>query len=150
MLLLLLMATAADLNQLSFMTGCWEGKRGAVSLEEHWTRPAAGTMLGMSREVKDGRTIFSEFMRIEEKDGVITYMARIGDAKVSATPFRLIRLSDSEAVFENPAHDFPQRILYRKPPGGGLHARIEGTDKGQPRGVDFPFQRGQCDATSAK
>ena len=46
--------------------------------------------------------------------------------------------------FENAAHDFPQRIIYRKT-AGGLHARIEGLDKGKPRSEDFPYKRVSCD-----
>jgi hypothetical protein len=44
-----------------------------------------------------------------------------------ATAFRLVRSAPGEAVFENPAHDFPQRIIYRRT-GDRLTGRIEGAD----------------------
>ncbi|MGH8854313.1 MAG: hypothetical protein ACREWI_08545 [Telluria sp.] len=43
-------------------------------------------------------------------------------------------------MFENPAHDFPQRIIYRRVGDTGLHARIEGKGKG----IDFPMRRTAC------
>ncbi len=43
-------------------------------------------------------------------------------------------------VFENPQHDFPQRILYRKNPDGTLHARAEGERNGKLSGQDFHFR----------
>ena len=46
-------------------------------------------------------------------------------------------------VFENPKHDFPQRIRYRLK-GDTLHARIEGTINGKERAIDFPYQRASC------
>jgi hypothetical protein len=47
-------------------------------------------------------------------------------------------------VFENAAHDFPQRVLYRREAADRLVARIEGLRNGQPRGIDFPMQRMAC------
>ena len=44
--------------------------------------------------------------------------------------FKLIRASATEVVFENPQHDFPQRISYALKDGGKLTAAIEGTKNG--------------------
>jgi hypothetical protein len=129
-----------DIGQLSWMSGCWEGQIGPVRIEEQWNKPAGGTMLGLSRTLKDGKTVFSEFMHINQEQARIVYTARIG-TKAAATPFELISMSADEVVFENPTHPFPQRIRYRREPNGGLFARIEGLDKGKERHEDFPMQR---------
>jgi hypothetical protein len=133
-----------DIGRLVWMAGCWEGQNGPVRIEEQWNKPAGGTMLGLSRSLKDGKVIFSEFMRINEDPGKIVYMARIG-TKAAPTPFELIQMSPNEAVFENATHSFPQRIRYRKEPDGGLFARIEGLDKGKARSEDFPMRRARCE-----
>ena len=133
-----------DIVKLAWMAGCWEGQIGPVRIEEQWNKPAGGTMLGLSRNLKDGRVIFSEFMRINQDEGKIVYMARIG-TKATPTPFALIHLSLDEAVFENPEHPFPQRIRYRREPDGSLHASTEGVDKGKPRVDDFPMRRASCE-----
>ena len=49
-------------------------------------------------------------------------------------------MTDDEVVFENPTHDFPQRIIYRKGADRSVTARIEGVIDGKARGVDFPFK----------
>ena len=48
-------------------------------------------------------------------------------------------------VFENPTHDFPQRVIYRLDDAGVLRARIEGLVAGKPRAEDFPMRRVRCE-----
>jgi hypothetical protein len=128
---------------LGWLTGCWEGTVGGREYHEQWMKPAGGTMLGMSRTVSEERTPAWEFLRIAERDGSLFYIARPSGQDEAA--FRLIKLGDGEAVFENPEHDFPQRVLYRLQDGGRLTAAIEGTTGGQMRRVDFPMRRVKCD-----
>ncbi len=103
--------------------------------------PLGGTMLGMSRTVRGGTTREYEFLQIRDVDGALAYIAR-PSGQAEAT-FRVKTLSASEVIFEDPAHDFPQRIIYRRNDDGSLTARIEGTMNGQARGVDFPYTRCQ-------
>jgi len=146
-MLFLLLAPLAwaepDVNSLGWIAGCWEVRNpaGTFSIEEMWTKPAGETMLGVGRTIRGGKTIFNEFLRIAVDGGKITYFAHVGTK--GATPFALIRASDTEVVFENPAHDFPQRIIYRKVEGG-LSARIEGVEKGKEKHQDFPYKRVAC------
>ena len=141
-LTILLLALAATPSAPDWMAGCWSGESGPMTFEEQWTRPASGSMMGISRVFKSGRLVFSEFMRIDTKDGVLVYTPRIG-SKQAPVEFRLKSQSDSEVVFENAAHDFPQRILYRRNTDG-LTGRIEGTANGKLRAEDFPMKRVSC------
>jgi hypothetical protein len=103
--------------------------------------PAGGTMMGMSRTIKGGRTVEYEFLQIRaQNDGKLAYMAMPSGQAAAAFP--LLRHGENELVFENLAHDFPQRILYRRTGASTLTARIEGGDKGH----DFPMNRVSCDA----
>mgnify|MGYP000234336768 CR=1 FL=1 len=87
----------------------------------------------------------AEFMRIERlADGGRQFTARIG-TRQGPVAFRMVRLTEGEVVFENPAHDFPQRILYRQV-AGGLAARIEGRENGKDRAEEFPYRRVPCEA----
>lgn len=54
--------------------------------------------------------------------------------------FKLKEAGEKRVVFENAAHDFPQRILYWRE-GDDLVARIEGTMRGQPRQQEWRFSR---------
>jgi hypothetical protein len=127
----------AGVAQLQWISGCWSLARPDGMTEEHWMKPAGGTMLGMSRTVRGGRTTEHEFLQIRDVGGKLSYIAKpSGQAE---TTFPLLRASDTEVVFENPAHDFPQRIIYKKT-ADGVTARVEGTMNGQARGFDFPFK----------
>lgn len=139
-MLLLLAAFAAP----EWMAGCWSGQAGPMTFDEQWSKPASGSMMGMARTLKGGKVVFSEFMRIDERNGAFVYTARIG-TKMEPVGFTMVSLSDARVVFENTAHDFPQRIIYMRT-ADGLHARIEGTDKGKQRSEDFPMKPVGCGA----
>jgi hypothetical protein len=131
----------ASIEKMSWLAGCWKGDGPDSDSLEQWMQPAAGLMLGISRTVKDGRVREYEFMRITEANGSLVYTAiPSGQAQAS---FTLISDSDREFVFENKAHDFPQRIIY-KANNEKLLARIEGTINGQSRQIDFPMTRVNC------
>ena len=106
-------------------------------------KPAGNMMLGMSHTVVNGKTREYEFIRIvQEENRDIFFVAQPSGQKEAQ--FKLISVSEREARFENPEHDFPQRIIYRRD-GDSLVGRIEGTSKGKERAVDFPLQRVACD-----
>lgn len=132
-----------DVGQLSWMSGCWAMSAGPMVIEEQWAKPLGGMMMGLARTSKQGRVVFHEFMRITTSGADVVYTPRIGSPE-KPVPFKLIKQSADEVVFENPTHDFPQRILYRKK-AEGLFARIEGVDKGKERGEDFPMKRVPCE-----
>lgn len=130
-----LLCSAADVADLQFLSGCWAGQ----GVEEQWNTPFGGQMMGLARNTRGPRVVFSEFMRIQTaKDGSIVYTPRIG-TNAKPVEFKAIKVSATEVVFENLEHDFPKRILYRKT-DGGLFARIEDDKKGQ----DFPMRPVPC------
>ena len=133
-----------SINDLSWLAGCWEANMRGNQVNEQWMKPAGGTMLGMARTVTLRKTIEFEFTQIrEDKDGAIYYIAKpSGQAEAS---FKLVKLENKEAVFENPQHDFPQRIVYRQESDGSLFARVEANDNGKIRGLDYPYKRAKCE-----
>lgn len=134
--------THAGLAQVAFLAGSWVRESGDSREEEHWTAPNGGLMVGMARTVKAGKATFFESLRIEVgKDGVIYTATPAGQA---ATAFLLnpAKSSEHKVVFENPAHDFPARVIYWLADDGKLHARIEGEKDGKMRGRDFVWERG--------
>lgn len=130
--------TSLSVESLAWMAGGWvfEGK---AHIEEHWMAPKGGAMVGMGRTVARGRMVAFEFLRIETKDGATDYIASPGGQP--PTRFRLVRTSASEAVFENPTHDFPKRILYRLQPDGSLLARVEGDGTEKEKALEFKYRR---------
>ncbi|MGH9662020.1 MAG: DUF6265 family protein [Bryobacteraceae bacterium] len=139
MTILLVLFVAAQIDQLSFMSGCWEGKLGGMSIEETWLKPAGGSLLGMARNIKGGKTVFTEHMEIREEAGAVVMHVQLRLA-AKATPFKLTEITATRAVFSNPEHDFPQRIIYERKPDGSLDARVEGPRQGKTVGEDFHFR----------
>jgi hypothetical protein len=127
-----------EIQGLAWMAGDWQADRGQATVDEHWTRPAGGTMLGTSRTVAGRRTVEFEFLRIEQRADGIFYVAQPGGRP--PTDFRLVRLEKQRVVFENLQHDFPQRIIYERRADGSLLARIEGDVGGKLKAVEFLYR----------
>lgn len=134
----------SGVDRLEWISGCWASDDGKERTEEIWMKPAGQSMIGMSRTVAGGRTVFTEHLQIREANGQIAYIVSLGMG-AKPTVFKLVKSSDSEAVFENPEHDFPQRIIYRRESTDVLFARIEGQEKGVNKAMDFPYKRSKCD-----
>ena len=134
-------AQAPALGNLAFMAGCWNGDagRGRV-IAESWTAPTVNVMLGTTRYLAGDRTVSWEFTLIEADSGGITMTPH--PRGQAPTPFRLARLAHDTAVFENPAHDFPQRIIYRRA-ADTLIARIE-ADTPRVRGTEWRMMPATC------
>ena len=139
-------AQSHSVDTLSWMAGCWELNvpQRQMTIAEHWMKPAGGTLIGMSRTVRGGKTTGFEYIRIETTADGVDYVAKPSSNK-EETRFKLVKSSSTEAVFENLAHDFPQRIIYRNQLPDGLFARIEGTQNGKLNGMDIPMKRAKCE-----
>ena len=131
----------SDPSRLAWMEGYWTGTTDGVAMEEVWTAPKGGALLGMHRDVKDGKMVSFEFFRIDTTPNGATYFAS-PRSKVP-TPFRAVEMGDKRVVFENKEHDFPQRILYWLDGAGALHARIEGPQGGKTVGEEWTWTKGR-------
>ncbi|HEV8383631.1 MAG TPA: DUF6265 family protein [Candidatus Acidoferrales bacterium] len=121
--------SAWKVADLAWMSGSWATAPGREQIEEYWTKDAGGSMLGMGRRIAGGKTTYFEYLRIEARPDGIFYVAH--PTARPGTDFKLTRLSANEALFENPQHDNPKKILYRKNPDGSLTARVDGMEKGK-------------------
>jgi uncharacterized protein DUF6265 len=131
----------ATTSDLAFLTGCWRLDRNGRIVEEHWLAPAGGSLFGVSRTVAGGKTVDFEFLQLRDLPDGLTYIAK--PSRQPEASFKMTSKTADEVVFENPQHDFPQRIRYRLS-GESLHARIEGTVDGKPRAIDFPYTKVNC------
>jgi hypothetical protein len=134
-----LMADAAgDVAKLGWLAGSWISEANGVVVRETWLAPRDGAMAGAAQTNAPGRRPSIEFTRITAEPAGATYTALVGDQPPTA--FVMKPGPDGEAVFENLAHDFPQRVIYRRC-GQDLCARIEGVVKGKLEGRDWRYRR---------
>lgn len=115
---LLALVLATGLSQaprtahLGWLSGHWvqEGPDGWA--EETWSRPRGGVMLGTGLTGKGNEVRSFEFMRIADgPDGVAFWGSPGGQTPV---PFPLVEAGPKDVAFENPKHDYPTRISYRR------------------------------------
>lgn len=131
--------TQASAGNLTWLSGRWCGGAGSERVEEIWLEPNGEHLLGVSRTTKDGQLASFEFLRIGPGDRVPTYFAQPGGRPPTA--FAHTDGGDAWVRFENPAHDFPQRIEYRRD-GDRLRAEIAGPgDDGKELVIGFDYTR---------
>src|SRR5262245_23641108 len=131
-------ADAGALAPVGWMAGDWETHDATPYVEEHWTPPAGGAMLGNSRTIKDGKMVEFEFLRIEARADGIFYMPQ--PSGKPPVDFKFTPTTNNEAIFVNPGHsDHLKKIIYRKNADGTLSARIEGENNGKPFSKDWHY-----------
>lgn len=140
----------SGVKSLGWLAGCWSRTDADPGSGEQWTAPGGGTMLGVSRTVRGDRTVEYEFVVIRAApDGTLVYHAH--PSGQPSAEFRLLHLREREVVFENTAHDFPQRVGYRLEDDGTLTAWIEGSrGGGRNKRIPFRMRRASCDAPTSQ
>lgn len=132
-------AASWQVDQVAWLSGCWQGSAG----EEWWLPPLGGTMVGVNRgPEREAKQPSFEFLRIVEQETDLVYLASPG-GRYPPTAFKATEVASDRAVFENPEHDFPQRITYWLE-GHTLHARVEARQEEEWRGFEISWTAGGC------
>jgi hypothetical protein len=124
----------ATIAQVAWIGTAWRGTTGALTTEENWTPPASGGMMATARTLRGSALAGFEFLCIAERGNSLAYIA-MPDGRTPATLFYLTAITDSSATFENPSHDYPQLIRYRRTAEGGLETTIAATGGARARSV---------------
>src|SRR6185295_9424565 len=85
----------------SWLSGCWEQRAENRVIEERWTAPRGGSMLGMGSTYRGDSLVESEWVVLRAQAGELSYEAH-PSGQPTAT-FTAREISDSSVVFENPA-----------------------------------------------
>jgi hypothetical protein len=131
-------AVAADVAALDWMAGTWVQEKPAATVREMWLPPRDGAMAGVTLTTRPGKPPIAEYAKITVEPAGVTFTATVGSQP--PTPFVLLPGQPGEAVFENKAHDFPQRVFYRRC-GADLCAGIEGVVNGKAERQDWRYLR---------
>jgi hypothetical protein len=128
----------ASMSDVAWISGIWSGSSKTTTFEERWTPSAGGSMIGVSRTLRDGLMSAFEFLCIVERDGSLVYQA-MPHGRMPATDFTLTKIDADSALFENPTHDFPTMIRYSRRPDGSLEAVVSGPGGQKP--LTYVFKR---------
>jgi Domain of unknown function (DUF6265) len=127
---------------LDWLAGYWLSCEDGVEVAETWSQRRGGIMLGGSITVGDDAFSWEQARIEAEADGLVFHAQPRGQP---AAAFRLVRSGPGEAVFENPDHDFPQRVIYRRD-GDRLTGRIEGTSGGTGHAIEWHYRTAPLNA----
>lgn len=134
--------TTNDITKAGWLIGTWENKTLKGSIYETWRKETDSKFSGKSYIVKEKDTIvFENIQLIQEPDGLFYIPTVKNQNDGLPVRFTVKTISETQLVFENPQHDFPQCISYRKISADSLVAEISGTKKGQERKQTFPMKR---------
>lgn len=135
--------TLQDFASLYGLQGAWglSTKRGGL-LHEVWQIQNMQYLQSKSFMVRDKDTIPQESVQLRYQDGRITYTSTVPNQNAGQpVTFTLVSHAGGEYIFENKAHDFPQRIVYRVPADSTLDVYIEGPSSGSVKKIPYPFKR---------
>lgn len=120
----------ASTPDLRWLVGTWKMNTGKGEIIEVWTQ-VGDQFHGKSVMVKSGTdSTLLETLIISNTSGTWEYRSTVvGQNDGKAVAFAIAFIGRSEFVCTNPAHDYPQRIAYRRI-DNNLFASIEGTLRG--------------------
>jgi hypothetical protein len=126
-------AAAPTAQPPEWLAGYWLACEAGRETVEVWITDGAETFVG----VNQSKGAF-EFSRIAAEHGRLVFFAQ--PQGFPPTRFDLTARDGDRLTFENPAHDFPQRVIYARK-GDLLVGRIEGTIDGKSESVEWRFRR---------
>lgn len=124
----------------AWLAGKWCSLSDKETIEEYWMPARGNFMLGISRTSTASKTRSFEYMRIHVVDGKLALVAQPGGGK--PTVFKQVAVDKNWIKFENPEHDFPKHIEYRRSKDK-LTAIIAGPGEGG-REMEIPFHYTLC------
>jgi len=131
-----------EIEKAEWLIGTWENKTQRGSIYETWSKTADNEFSGKSYIVKEQDTIVFETIRLAQEQDGLFYIPNVKNQNDGLpVHFATKTISETQLVFENPQHDFPQIISYTKISADSLVAEISGTKNGQERKQTFPMKR---------
>ena len=129
----------ATLAEVAWLTGAWLNKTGDAEVEEQWMAPKGGLMLGLNRTTEPKKPSAFEFLRIEEREKSLVFIAQPGGK--SGTEFPLVELKAKQAKFVRKGKGFPTTITYSIDAKERLIGKIEGDIDSKPASMEWTWDK---------
>jgi hypothetical protein len=128
---------------MNWLIGNWENKMDDGILSETWKKENDSTFSGKSYFIVNSKdTVHSETILLTQLNNQLIYSPTV-KGQNDDKPIDFIMTSDSENnfVFENPKHDYPQKIVYKKATENSLVATISGIQQGKQSTESYPMKK---------
>jgi hypothetical protein len=131
-----------DISKAEWLIGTWENKTPKGIIYETWSKRNDKEFSGMSYIIKEKDTIIFENIQLVQEQDDLFYIPTVKNQN-DGLPVHFVAktISETQLVFKNPQHDFPQIISYTKISADSLVAEISGTKNGQERKQIFTMKR---------
>lgn len=130
------------LEKIKWLLGAWENRADGTLITESWEQKNDSVYIAKGYVVVGTDTVSAETIRLEQKNGSVYYIPTVsGQNEDQPVVFTLTSASDREWVFENPEHDFPQKITYTQVTPDSLVAEISGMVRGKKNAREFSMKR---------
>jgi hypothetical protein len=130
------------LEKMNWLVGNWENKMPEGILTEGWKKDNDSVFSGDSYFINPKDTIHFESIKLTQKGEELIYIATVpGQNKDEPVEFKLTSDTENVFTFENPAHDYPQKISYKKVDENNLVATISGKQQGKDSQESYPMKR---------
>jgi hypothetical protein len=97
----------ARISDVAWLAGSWTGEFLGGTIDEVWSEPSGGAMVGFFRLVKDGKPVFYEIITLLESEGSVEMRLKHvnpdmtgWEEKKDFVTFRLVRQDATGAYFE--------------------------------------------------
>lgn len=133
-----------EIDKVQWLTGVWENKSKEGLLTENWSRENDTVFNAACYFVHGKDTLHNEKIRLIQSDNAIIYSPTVkGENGNKPVHFKMTSINADELVFENPKHDYPQKIVYTKITADSLITKISGMIKGKPYSETYPMRRAE-------
>ena len=123
----------------AWLSGPWQLTSGSNPAFESWQQLDENTFAGKGYFMQQTDTVVFEELRLQKIGNYWCYIATVHKGK--PVLFYHTLMEAGHMVFENPEHDFPQRIEYQLKEDGTLSANVSGMEKGKERKEEFNMKK---------
>lgn len=131
----------ANIEQLSWLAGLWQGEALGGVVEEHWAPPSAGSMVGTFKLSSKGKVKFYEIEIIREVgDSLVLQLKHFHhdlkgwEEKDKTVDFALVKMEDNAAYFEG--------FTIRKISDDEIHMFVVFSREPEIKEASFKYKRG--------
>ena len=129
-------------QKASWLLGTWEQQNIEGTAIEYWRKMDDSTYHSFSFFVEQGDTVSSEHIQLISRSGTLYFIPTVKRQNNNQpVEFKESMVKDDELIFENPSHDFPQRVRYSLPKKDSMYAEISGKVQGVDKAIGFPYHK---------
>jgi len=131
-----------EIDKVKWITGDWQNKSKEGVLTESWERINDTVFNAVCYFVHGKDTLHNEKISLRQAENAIIYSPTVkGENGNRPVHFKMTSVNANELVFENPKHDYPQKIVYTKITEDSLVTKISGIVNGKPYSESYPMKK---------